>query len=239
MQSFAIVAHRRTGSNHLVTLLNSHPNLRCYGEVFRNLYNFERFLPEVEPAIASHEFGQIEPLAFLDAIGRQVPRDNSAWGFKLMPFQIEHAVGSIINEKLDRVIVLRRNNLLAQYSSELIADKTGQSVAGRNAEVKTAKVRFKSRAFELFSKRVSAHYDLVSDILKDSGKSALHIEYLELQDEDLVARLCSFLEVENLSLKSGHKKRNSTSIVDRFENVARVRKYLEDNQLEHWADESR
>jgi len=239
MHRFTVVAHRRTGSNHLVSLLNSHPELVCYGEIFRNLYDVARFLPGLEDAFGAPEARTGRVGDFLTAIHGQVAPEKAGWGFKLMPFQVPNDVETILTGHVDRAIILRRDNHLAQFSSDLIAAETGQGVAGRRAEIKTAKVHFQAGAFEKFRAHVTENYDRARAALTQAGKPVLELEYMELQDADLPERLCAFLGVAPADLSSGHKKRNNPSVINRFKNYDMVRQYLMKKGLNDWAVESR
>ena len=240
MNRFAIVAHRRTGSNHLVKLLDSHPNLICFGEIFRNFYDVKHFFPELENTFANVNTRIEHYDQFLDAIHAKVlPSGKAGWSFKLMPFQVVDCLSSILANKIDKVIILRRDNQLAQFSSDLIAAETGQGVACKDSEVKTAQVHFSPREFDHFCKNVDSNYDRVFEILKYLNKPVLEIEYMELQDKDLHKRLSTFLEVEHVPLQSGHKKRNSPIVIDRFSNYNAVRDYLFKKGLNKFAVEAK
>ena len=239
MHSFAIVAHRRTGSNHLVSLLNSHPHLACYGEIFRNCYDVARFLPGLEGDFADVDARIERPAQFLDAIHAQVPEGNSGWGFKLMPFQVPDGGEAILSQKVDRAIILRRDNRLAQYSCDLIAAEAEQKSSEMGAGEKPRQVKFSARDFNEFCREVDSDYDKMRAALEYGDKPVLEIEYMELQDSDLPERLCSFLQVEPAPLKSDHQKRINPVVLDRFKNYKFARNYLINNGLNEWAVEAR
>lgn len=234
---FAVIAHRRTGSNHLVKLLGSHPGLACLGEIFRNQYNVARFLPDLAESHGAHAARLADPGGFLRAVGAGMPEGTRGWGFKLMPFHLGDAFEGVVRDALDRVVVLRRDNLLAQHSSELIAKETGQGVAGRQAEIRTAQVEFAPRAFERFRAMMAAHHAEVDRVLGAHGTPRCDVEYRALAREGTMERLCAFLGVEAAPLSSDLKKRNPSDVLARFTNPDTARAYLRENGLEDWAVE--
>lgn len=123
MTPFVIVADMRTGSTLLATSLDSHPDIRCYGELFH---------PDNLPD------NQIEGYNRYELSGRELAerafhaQDSIAAGFRAMIFlpmpsqpQWADAWDCLHDRAALRVIYLTRRNRLAQYASMLVAQKTG------------------------------------------------------------------------------------------------------------------
>ncbi|MGB2694181.1 MAG: hypothetical protein WBD55_03220, partial [Dehalococcoidia bacterium] len=97
---FVIRAAARTGSTMLVRALNSHPNVRCFGELFNDEVDFVPF--EVDGydnfSARDRQLRDGDPVSFLsERIFCAQPPEISAVGFKLLyaqnwsfPGLIEH-----------------------------------------------------------------------------------------------------------------------------------------------------
>ena len=90
---FALLTHPRCGSTYLATLLNSHPQVLCHGELF---YQHQVFYAvgyrDGSLHLATPAERDADPAAFLDKVWGH-PFGNSAVGFKLvrmsgLPLQI-------------------------------------------------------------------------------------------------------------------------------------------------------
>jgi hypothetical protein len=122
--SFAILCLGRVGSEHLVALLDSHPQIRCFGELFapprgagprRATTTVPRFF----------ETGHDDPWAYWAEVSAEVTGDLV--GFKLPQSSLKsHPRSSELIESKDvDLIRMRRNNRLAQYVSVLMASESG------------------------------------------------------------------------------------------------------------------
>ena len=238
MKRVVIFGMKRTGSNHLVALLKSHPKMQCYGEVFRDKYNVEKFLPDLADRFADVEARLADPPAYLDAIEATVCGAADAWGFKFFAEHGSHLVPLFVDDPHTRIVVLRRSNILAQFSSEVISRRTGQSVALEGTEVKSEKVVFRPNRFAEYRNRIETFYDDVLAACAVAGKTPLEVEYCRINDPECHVDILSFLELEPAPLKSRHAKRNISQIVDRFKNPDRVARYLDTIGRPEWAEEA-
>ncbi len=111
---FFIFGQRRTGSTLLVSLLNSHPDIRCYSELFypgRWNVHIRRFL---KPLAFRY------PLLYLDGVCRTSFRPIV--GFKLMTHQNEE-LGNLMRQLIERgwrVIAVRRHDIVQRVLSEAV-----------------------------------------------------------------------------------------------------------------------
>lgn len=238
VERFMILAHRRTGSNLLVSLLNSHPQLRCFGEVFREQYNFNLYMPELAKEFTDYATRTSNPAKYLQAISEQIDVGTHSWGFKLMAFQLQTEFAELLAEQAVKVIVLSRENQLAQYSSELIAAATGQGIAGQNVEVETAEVHFSAKEFNKFRQKVEDDFHVATHAIRAVGLPCLELEYMELQKEETLNKVCEFLNVGPGKMKSGLQKRNNPAVINRFKNFHFARTYLVNHGLNRWAVEA-
>lgn len=107
----------RTGSMHLQSLLDSHPGVRCFNELFND-----------NPDQGEDHFvnsDHTDPIAYLDVLTDGLPHE--AVGFKL-PFNSLRSYPDtldLLHDETLRIIRLRRENLLAQYVSWRLLKRTG------------------------------------------------------------------------------------------------------------------
>jgi LPS sulfotransferase NodH len=115
--TFVILCTGRVGSELLVSLLDSHPDIRCWSELFSKGTD----APD-EGFVHSEED---DPIRYFSELAADC--DASSLGFKLPRSSIEAhaaALGFLDDAEL-RVIRLTRENLLAQVVSAALAFKSG------------------------------------------------------------------------------------------------------------------
>ena len=128
---FVIVSAGRSGSNMLTSLLNSHPNIHCYYEifhddVFQSAKNF--YYPKSKK---QHKFFFDDPQGYIHDVfyNRYHHKNISYVGFKIIYDQTrflgKKSIWSYLESNSDiKIIHLLRGNLLAQYLSLVNAQKT-------------------------------------------------------------------------------------------------------------------
>ncbi len=141
---FLILAQARTGSTMLVRALNSHPNVRCFGEVLNTardliLYGVQGY-DNYDPR--DRELRDRDFKAFLRTrIYTPDGEGISATGFKLLYGQFRDFPGLqdwLTQETSIRVIHLKRRNLLRQLVSLKLAFTTGVWVDNRRSKLSLA-----------------------------------------------------------------------------------------------------
>lgn len=129
-QKFVVLAHARSGSSMVVHTLNKHPSIVCFGEAFVG----QRIGFKVDGYDnASQKLLYLRnrhPMEFLSrTIFSPYSDDVRAVGFKLFPEQLESVQLKIVwdwlcSNRRVKIILLRRLNMLAAYTSLLIARQT-------------------------------------------------------------------------------------------------------------------
>ncbi len=159
----------RTGSTHLVSLLDSHPQIRCFGELFT--YQ-EGTLDEAY--ITSSRSDPEDYLAHLTA-----PLTESAVGFKLplSSLRAHPDVLELLQPKDLRMVRLRRLNLLALLVSRrlLASTRVPQSTRGDYGD---ATVVLDPKQCLAVLKRIEEHESYLDEIA--AGKPVFRITYEEL-----------------------------------------------------------
>ena len=220
---FAIVGRQRSGTTFLRKALSMHPDVVCHGEIFgaervRGINN--RLRAAVAPLGQRRD---TDPVGFLDAF--LALHDHGHVGFKLMLRQNETIFTEIIRRGWP-LIVVQRKNLLARYSSVMIARGTGQRVAKRGVEVKRLQLQFNCGEFENFRKNENRLWE--TQIEKPGiYNNALMIDYCEFVTSDGLRRVFEYVGVEAIDAAPNLQKQNSSDIVSRFTNPDDVIAHLE------------
>lgn len=225
----------------LVSTLRTHPDVICYGELFRKnkkrLKGSIKIISELDSHFQDEKIQQDRWRDFLDAVA--VASENFEFvGFKLMVNQNSDVRRGLIDDPGYKKILLKRENGLAVYSSDKIARVTGQGSAGRFAKVKTAKVEFIPTDFESYLEKYEKRYITAEKELKESGCKYLRITYAALCRPDGIRKVLSFIGANrSLSWKTPTKKRNTSTILDRFTNKEQVSEYLLSTGRQNWSVE--
>ena len=120
---FLVICDARTGSGFLCDRLDQHPELACHHELFNSHFMGSKY--GVEPF---HRSSETDPLAYLADVRARTRVCSGARliGFKLhfrhSPTVLEH----VLNDRKERIILLRRRDKLAQWGSYQLANATGQ-----------------------------------------------------------------------------------------------------------------
>ena len=221
---FIIVADLRSGSTLLATSLDSHPAVRCHGELFH---------PELLPDNQVGGGGRYRMSGAQLAARAFAGRGLGAAGFRAMvflpaPSQPQWADAWDFLRAVDglRVIYLTRRNALAQYASLLIARRSGvyhpydhdPILNPKNRPRLTVEVeefhRWRQERAELFARRRQTL----------AGKPSLKLGY-----EDLTAgwpkeimRVQEFLGVEPLPLLQAKQKQEQRPLSEVIANYEQV-----------------
>jgi hypothetical protein len=238
---FVIIASHRTGSTMLVSALNSHARVQCYGEFFRKKNKpFKGVLKKVamqDERYEDKEYQMSHWQDFLETV-YQVSDPVDAIGFKLMLSQHEEARHTLIADSQYRKILLKRENVLAVYSSNKIAKETGQGSAGQGDEVKTAQVMFIPEEFDKYCAKYEHMYQLAEDELHDRGQLFLKVTYADICKPEGIENVLGFIGVDkSLPWEPRTKKRNSPLLAERFSNPEEVIAYMENLGKSHWLQE--
>lgn len=241
MIKFCIAGVRRSGTTLIRTTLDSHPRVRCVGEVFRYSARF-RLIAREKNELSYWQFINATPWRrFQDMLLREnavngyldhlySAKDCDAIGFKLMNKHSEHypAVLKYLRRHDGRVIHLVRKNVLKTMISRAVKQIThrGQATAAEAAPV----IRV-----TLQEERLLSDLERIHRTNEWWQEQCVGMHYLRVTYEDFVAdkqselrRMLDYLEVENVpDLKSHLIKVNPDNIRDVVTNYDAVRHRLE------------
>ena len=228
---FVILTESRSGSNLLVSLLDSHPNISCHSEVFHRKRVYAK--PPLNSLTVEHRNTHIQQV--LDAIftTQDSSREILARGFKLFYYHKPSLIVKLARDPAIRFVILRRSDKLAQYASRKIALRTGK---WKKLEKRRGPVELKveSQAGENRQERVqyrfSGHlaYCVFSELCHFLAMRVLrHFRSpsIELRYEDLVTDMdgqmrgaLAFLDLPQKELKTKLRRQNILNVTDRFSN---------------------
>jgi Sulfotransferase family len=230
-RGFVILATPRSGSSHLVSLLDSHPQIRCLGEIF-NLKGGAMRALGLKPKAAVQQAGK-DPLGYLHGLidrCRAEAQAKPVLGFKLMLHHDPRVIDHVLETPSWAVILLERRDRLAQWTSMKMAKTTGQWGANKGDAPKAApKVVFSAAQFDEYCFRMEARYMSIAHRL--SGRQVLRLYTEDIDDRH--AELLRFLGVDALTadvLNSRRERQNATDLSHRIENFDAYLRYLKKHQ---------
>lgn len=193
---FVILCLGRSGSSHLQSLIDSHPEARCFGELFS-----DRAPPDSPAFIYSQHQ---DAGAYLDEL--MGARRERAVGFKLPMNSIRAhpAAAELVSRASDLLVIrLSRRNLLAQLVSRRLqaATRVSHSINGTYGDA-TVEIDPR-RAINALERMEADEVELDGYAL---GKPAFRIMYEELAAGEKLDALQHFLGLESRPLRSWFEK---------------------------------
>ena len=242
---FVIISRARVGSTLLVSLLGSHPHVRCYGELF-------------SPFVLRHrKYARDEPDAFLRryVFGRYPDRVRAA-GFKLF-YTHARRISQHIHREVDGVLTGRKATKLEAVWRLLRADKSIRIIHLRRRNILAAHVSYR-RAIQ--NQRWTSHqpgaqrglaplslsfdecrrvFEETRQLEKECETTFADHSVLELYYEDLVGnidaemlRVQRFLGVEPKVLPTTMERQNRAALRDQIRDYADIKTRFEGTE---WA----
>jgi len=230
-----LIAYARTGSSMLVSLLAAQRGTVFVGEPFHPaaVYLPPRF-GGAEPATLRAD-RDADPLGFLAWLAEQAgPR---VFGFKLLAGHAPPVRAHVICDPAWRILLLRRDNLLAVHASKLVAAARGdwRSVP---RDAPPPRVRFEEARFLEHCRLYERHYATVEAELASAAKPALRLSYLDLADAGRILAAARHCGVPHPAVPPPRTVRQGDpDIRSRFENPEDVDATLRAIGREDWAVE--
>jgi LPS sulfotransferase NodH len=220
---FVILSEPRSGSTLLHTYLNSHTQVKSYGEVLRENLVDAPHLPLTESSVSQLVFKPHTPA--LKAIGLKIFYEY--YDDPLYAAAFQH----IVQRKDVKIIHLVRQDLLKVYASLQVARKTNIWSSTKSNAAEKVKVLIDVDDFKRFVLQHRTHQEKFASLFKDH--SCIKISYEELvgKPEATLEMVQQFLGVPARKLFSLLKKQNSDTISSIVENYDEVVQVIEDNEL--------
>lgn len=240
---FVIFFLERSGSSHLCSLLDSHPQISCGAEEFTTQHS-PNVAPHESPRyIHARKVRLLDPdesqaLSHLSAI---FSRSEHAAGFKLKyPIQFKR-YPEIVNALLEmknelRVIHLDRKNVLKKFVSKqvLVQQRTGSADFRRSSKTDFEPVQIELQEMLKTLTRFQLQREELKKLVK-AFEYRLDVEYEEFNGNqpDLSRRLLDFLQVDaGRELKSKFEKKTPSAIEHSVSNFAELVATLKGTKFE-------
>lgn len=241
---FVVVCAPRTGSNLLVSLLNSHPDVMIGGEVFnqRSIEEDKILWPDPEVKTDPHllELRRSDPVAFLERLLTMAGERHSpaALGFKYLYWDAHQhaAVTEHLREQQHiKILHLKRRNRLERMLSAARSRASGVWVASTKSTKPS-----RQPAIELAFEKCQRDFERTeNDEVKADAMFASH-DVFQLTYEDLVAdtrtkcdEIERWLGVRKAKLASEHKKLRTTTLRESIANYDELKERFADTKWAH------
>jgi LPS sulfotransferase NodH len=224
MTQFVVLSQMRSGSTWLVSLLDSHPEIQCLGELLRppGSKRVPLIVNKLDRKFADDEYRHHNYREYLQAAFALSP-DKKAHGFKLMLGHNATVLNEVIADPKWRIIFLRRDNELATYASHKIANATGQSLVRGSGKVVSFKPKFDKEEFNAFAQRRINKRRKVTEMLCSAERGYIDVEYKQLYEPETHRRILEYLDVDpNVGLVANTVKRGCSDILHRFSNADEI-----------------
>lgn len=224
-RKFVIITTARSGSNLLVDLLDSHPNITCHGELFKF-------------------FNQGNPSTIWDTTFKLKSKSKYYVGFKIF---YDHPLDSdddtiwnlIQRDKTIKVIHLVRNNMLKTYVSLQIAYKV--DVWKSKEDIDPILVDDKRVHIDIAS--CFKEFKRIEDAMEKTRRSFKHHDFIEITYEDLThtteavtGKLFEHLGLAGFTVTSNLKKQNNESLESLIVNYKPLKDVLETTTYARFLD---
>lgn len=240
---FCVLSNARSGSTALCALLRQHPDVICHREIFSK----KKIFTSTSPALNlphTVEDRDRDPLGFLSELERRSLEHRPVFGFKLLFAQQEVALQHVLASEDYRIVMLSRDNTLAQYSSLLIAQATGVWHRSKHQPASEAvRVEFEPDRFRRFSAGVRQLQSDAESELRRRNREWFAVEYKEIADPGKAWAMFEFLGLEPTGQAARcvrtmpQVKQNTPRILDRFSNPDDVAAAMREIGCEAWLDE--
>lgn len=216
---FAIVGNPRTGSSHLASLLDSHPDIACWnGEIFNTEEAFDRSNFASATSFLLHHAGRT---------------DARVAGFKLLIHALERPriVEPALTDLNVHFVHCLRSNRLASFVSAKLATLNGAftSWAGSYRESR-CEVNLTDLSQWISSTRAAD--ERIRHCAHRLGLPLLEVEYSAARSNH--REVLDYLGVHEAPLHSKLTKQRSLPLADVVENYDEVSQYLRNLGCEDW-----
>ena len=212
---FVVFSQARSGTSLLVETLNYHHDIYCHGEIFHEVTEWhirKEYLSTF--GLPNRQFNQVEfcysVLSFTNG--------RTAVGFKMWLDQAPNAGIALLKDENIKKIILTRENRLAQFSSIVLAKKTGvwNITVRKDHKLQTIAhpptIEFSATAFKKF---VEYQDNLFKTYENAARGEILRLKYVDVARLEF-GKIYDFLEVEFVPPEPAKQKLYSSDILSRF-----------------------
>lgn len=257
---FLLLANRRTGSNYLMKLFDSFPEVEFFGEVYhrdtvwmppnrkkeyitwlKNTKNISLNIGE-NPGEDSElvKFNHANPKPFLKFLSSTTTKKYA--GFKIFPEHLswQKMEENLLSNKNITKIILRRN-LLDVYISDKILRQTKRS---QEYDTSNIKINIDCVDFKKWYYDTQSYYSRIELYLKNNSQQYSELSYEDIHsynnDKEKVEYIYSWLNKHGFDIKDKPKRKEYTKKQDlrkktltKVNNVPELTNYLQRNHLHY------
>lgn len=234
---FLIVGLPRSGTTYLMTLLNSHRDITCSGELFNPYSVIETGPPDYDPDLRyRRDWG---PRYFMKQFfERHEAGPCKRIGFKLMLGHNIRVLSQLPELAQIRIIYVHRENRLAQVASYLKAMQTKNWAQTRRSKQMAQKIVASPEEISQHWHEYATMDFLFAAWLDTLKNPRITVEYCELFGPDFNARICGFLGLDpDPDMKSPLVKQGANRVLDRFATPDPIDSYMRHLGRAHWLED--
>ncbi|MDQ1456582.1 MAG: hypothetical protein QOH28_2202 [Actinomycetota bacterium] len=223
-RKFVVVSRARTGSNLLISLLNSHPRVDARGELFRRMNG---------QSVESR----------LDQVFRRRPRRIEAVGFKIFYY---HPLDDHHSQVWDRlcgmddlyVLHLKRRNVLRTLTSRKLAGSTDVWLdRGRGGSAsKKPTVQFSAQGLEAAFEQNEAWEAACDERFRNHEMMKIYYEDL-VNSRDVLEHTAHFLGVRPHAMSTALRQQNPEQLAALISNFDELRLHFQGSRWATFFDE--
>lgn len=240
---FLILTQARSGSYHLADLLDSAPDVCCFGEIFKEnaLELPKAHLAQLGLTNRDMAHRDADGMDLLRRLREPIEAAGQIFGFKDFLHNLRRAdiYGKIGHAKAWRKIILLRNPI-ERYVSRIRASDTGIFVVKQGESLAEErlhqKVRFEVATFETFLKAHNRFLDVTQKLYDKHGDATVfYAHYERLSDPAHLQAILTFIGSAAApdQLTSTHVKQFERPLAEGVENWDDLLAYLAAHNLSH------
>jgi LPS sulfotransferase NodH len=215
-KNFVVLSRSRTGSTMLVSLLNHHDNIKCYGEILNNGKSIKS----------------------IDDIYDKQPTFINALGFKVFYYHgAKEDSFSVWKELLNKdnlfIIHLKRKNILRTIVSRKIANKTDiwNSVECKT-DLENKKVTLNPKSVMESIRKTKRMVNWGDNLFHEKDMLEVYYKSLVEKKEKVMENIFAKLNVPESNVHSGTSRQNPEKLNNLIKNYNQVVEYFEETKFE-------
>lgn len=234
-QNFALLGTGRTGSNYLCGMLNRVESVVCHKEIFNPKKCYHNYLNDnLLHSVEERDQNPTLYLQKLEQLTLEKAPETKVMGYKVF-FNHRTACWDYLfeNDEIKKIII-KRDNLLAHYSSSKIANSYGKYALKSEEERKDIKSEFEFNEFESYVREIESGFEFLYKSLDSS--EFIELEYNDIFNDNL-GHLFEFIGVTPpASFGAKTIRQAPEKMSDRFENFDKVCSELKGTRFESWLE---
>jgi len=228
---FVIIANERTGSNLLVSLLSSHPDIHQYGEIIgESILRQEDIQAKIRiVGTMRYIINSFKKRFYKKAVGIKVlyhqlqNRYAERWGIT----ELSGVLNELRKNKKIKIIHLKRRNHLKVLISSELAKMTKEYVK-RNSNSATQEIQLtlKSEKCTSFFQTIAENEKYFDECFQSHDILEIYYEDLVSDTENVCRKVLNLLQVEKCDLKSTTLKQSRKPLSERIQNYTELKQYF-------------